>query len=161
MLCYSLFIYQQCARQENGSRYFSAWSRTFSWPFEECSFKNNKNIQSIQHPPIWQFEKDEENKWGSNCPGCAGTEMSWSKFIWRYYWDETCKIEISWMQQVREKFKSMWQSIFYIYFRIEEDSPLGAADTITRPFLRLESCLFSCFTACMPWCVMRKVYWNK
>ena len=30
-----------------------------------------------------------------------------------------------------------------------------------RPFKRVESCLFSCFTSCAPWCLMRRIYWNK
>ena len=31
----------------------------------------------------------------------------------------------------------------------------------SKPFRRLESCLFSCFTSCAPWCLMRRVYWNN
>ena len=33
-------------------------------------------------------------------------------------------------------------------------------DVKTKPFRRMENCLFSCFTTCVPWCVMRKIYWN-
>jgi len=29
------------------------------------------------------------------------------------------------------------------------------------PFERFQNCLFSTFTACAPWCLMRKVYWKK
>ena len=32
--------------------------------------------------------------------------------------------------------------------------------TETKPFWRLEKFLFSCFTACTPWCLMRKIYWR-
>ena len=31
----------------------------------------------------------------------------------------------------------------------------------SKPFHRLESCLFSCFTSCLPWCLMRRIYWNN
>ena len=31
----------------------------------------------------------------------------------------------------------------------------------SKPFRRLESCLFSCFTSCAPWCSMRRIYWNN
>ena len=31
----------------------------------------------------------------------------------------------------------------------------------SKPFRRLESCLFSCFTSCAPWCLMRRIYWNN
>ena len=31
----------------------------------------------------------------------------------------------------------------------------------SKPFRRFESCLFSCFTSCLPWCLMRRIYWNK
>jgi len=39
---------------------------------------------------------------------------------------------------------------------VEEDK----CDVKTKPFRRMENCLFSCFTTCVPWCVMRKIYWN-
>ena len=32
--------------------------------------------------------------------------------------------------------------------------------TKSKPFRRLESCLFSCFTSCAPWWLMRRIYWN-
>ena len=31
----------------------------------------------------------------------------------------------------------------------------------SKPFRRFESCLFSCFTSCLPWCLMRRIYWNN
>ena len=31
----------------------------------------------------------------------------------------------------------------------------------SKPFRRLESCLFSCFTSCAPWWLMRRIYWNN
>ena len=31
----------------------------------------------------------------------------------------------------------------------------------SKPFHRLENCLFSCFTSCLPWCLMRRIYWNN
>ena len=31
----------------------------------------------------------------------------------------------------------------------------------SKPFRRLESCLFSCFTSCAPWFLMRRIYWNN
>ena len=48
-----------------------------------------------------------------------------------------------------------------IFTEAKESSECEAeGETQSKPFLRLESFLFSCFTWCVPWCLMRRVYWN-
>jgi len=34
-------------------------------------------------------------------------------------------------------------------------------ENIKTPFQNVQNCLFSLFTAMMPWCLMRKVYWKR
>ena len=30
-----------------------------------------------------------------------------------------------------------------------------------KPFESFQNCLFATFTACVPWCMMKQVYWKK
>ena len=47
-------------------------------------------------------------------------------------------------------------------FKEERCSDYNSEDlNESKPFRRLETCLFSCFTSCVPWCLMRRIYWNK
>ena len=47
-------------------------------------------------------------------------------------------------------------------FKEERCSDYNSEDlNKSKPFRRLETCLFSCFTSCVPWCLMRRIYWNK
>ena len=44
---------------------------------------------------------------------------------------------------------------------IEEQCKHDRKSTKNQPFMALQNCLFSVFTKCVPWCIMRKIYWKN
>lgn len=132
---------------------------------KETELANSNNEEGIPTKHLTQEEKLNLTEIHSNKPVIENNEYEDIKVFKKRTKKKNKKVpiletianepNISCMDQMKQEEKDKNKKL------VNEVKHKLNADGPSKPFETFQNCLFATFTTCVPWCIMKKIYWKK